>query len=69
MSPASKRGDLPVFTASGAIPFAPTIESALRAPNTDTMSGGTYAQQGLPALVKGEENTRDIWEIPETPAR
>ncbi|KAF1830058.1 Arginase/deacetylase [Decorospora gaudefroyi] len=55
MSPASKRGGLPVFTANGAIPFASS-------PN------GVFGQQGAAAQVR-EEEAKDIWEVPDTPAR
>ncbi|KAH7062944.1 putative HOS3-like histone deacetylase-like protein [Paraphoma chrysanthemicola] len=54
MSPASKRQDLPVFSANGMIPFAPTVP---------------VGHQSAPAEVKNEENRQDLWEIPETPAR
>lgn len=50
MSPASRKQDLPVFTASSAIPFAPI---------TDVVGQG----------VKKEDKEKDIWEVPETPAR
>ncbi|KAF2824171.1 Arginase/deacetylase [Ophiobolus disseminans] len=53
MSPASKRQDLPVFTASSAIPFA---------------SSSAAAATGF-ASVKKEEHGDDLWDIPETPAR
>lgn len=53
MSPATRRQDLPVFTANGAIPFAPM----------------SSAMGGVGTNVKKEENGDDLWEIPETPAR
>ncbi|KAF2029730.1 Arginase/deacetylase [Setomelanomma holmii] len=54
MSPASKRQDLPTFSANGMIPFAPTSNAG---------------HQGGPATVKDENNRQDLWEIPDTPAR
>jgi histone deacetylase HOS3 len=60
MSPASKRQDLPVFTANGQIPFAPSPR-----PSTVSESGN----QGLSARVKKEDYQQDLWEVPDTPAR
>ncbi|KAF1940436.1 putative HOS3-like histone deacetylase [Clathrospora elynae] len=62
MSPASKRGDLPVFSANGVIPFASSPDLRM-----DSGSG----QDGAAAEVKKEEEKRfqDIWEVPDTPAR
>jgi histone deacetylase HOS3 len=60
MSPPSKRQDLPIFTANGLIPFAPS-------PNPPTTAG--YGHQGVPAAVKKEDNQQDIWDVPDTPAR
>jgi histone deacetylase HOS3 len=61
MSPASKKQDLPVFSANGVIPFAShTI------PSSTTSSVLGY--QCVSTDVK-EESSQDIWEIPETPAR
>lgn len=54
MSPASRKQDLPVFTANGAIPFAPRLHAS---------------QQGTLPNMKKESNARDMWEIPDTPAR
>jgi histone deacetylase HOS3 len=54
MSPASKRPDLPVFSANGMIPFAPTSQAG---------------HQGASAEVKNEEHRQDLWDIPDTPAR
>ncbi|KAJ4332875.1 histone deacetylase [Ascochyta clinopodiicola] len=54
MSPARKQ-DLPVFTANSTIPFA--------------VSGPAPASQhSAPADVKAEDY-KDVWEVPETPAR
>jgi histone deacetylase HOS3 len=61
MSPASRKQDLPVFTANGAIPFAPTASSVLH--------GVVSGQQGARAVVKKEEKGQDLWEVPDTPAR
>jgi histone deacetylase HOS3 len=60
MSPPSKRQDLPIFTANGLIPFAPSPN-----PFTAVESG----HQGVPAAVKEEDNQQDIWDVPDTPAR
>jgi histone deacetylase HOS3 len=60
MSPASKRQDLPIFTANGLIPFAPS-------PNPSTVAGSGH--QDLSARVKKEDNQQDIWDVPDTPAR
>lgn len=61
MSPASKRQDLPVFTASGMIPFAPNPNGAA---GTGAVAGATPSQQNVP---KKQEDDVDIWEVPETP--
>jgi histone deacetylase HOS3 len=61
MSPASRRQDLPVFSANGAIPFAPMASSIL--------PGAASGQQGAPAVVKKEDKVHDLWEVPDTPAR
>jgi histone deacetylase HOS3 len=55
--PAVKRMDLPVFSASGVIPFASQAEA----------EGSMSAQQSVGA--EGKKSDRDIWEIPDTPAR
>jgi histone deacetylase HOS3 len=60
MSPASKRQDLPIFTANGLIPFAPS-------PNPSTAAGS--GQQGASTGVKKEDYQQDIWDVPDTPAR
>ncbi|KAF1960735.1 Arginase/deacetylase [Byssothecium circinans] len=62
MSAAGKRGDLPVFSANGVIPFASNI--------TGGASTGNSALAPEPK-VKEEEKTKygDIWEVPDTPAR
>ncbi|ORY01744.1 putative HOS3-like histone deacetylase [Clohesyomyces aquaticus] len=54
MTPSSKRQDLPVFTANGVIPFASNPNAA-----GNTVRGGE--------AKKNEE--KDVWEVPETPAR
>lgn len=61
MSPASRKQDLPVFTAKSAIPFAPISDVVGQ--------GGAAGQQGAPAGLKKEEKAQDIWEVPDTPAR
>ena len=55
MSPPSKRGDLPVFSANGKIPFASNV------------SASGHTATGI--QPKMEENAKDIWEVPDTPAR
>ncbi|KAF2675991.1 Arginase/deacetylase [Lentithecium fluviatile CBS 122367] len=63
VSAAGKRADLPVFTANGVIPFAP-------APNVAVPNGQPNMVAGSDATrVKEEESRKDIWEVPETPAR
>ncbi|KAK3390330.1 hypothetical protein B0H63DRAFT_389942 [Podospora didyma] len=56
---AMRRGDLPVFTATSAIPFA------MRPPRP--------ASRGLngmgPVKVEGEKMDDDVWQIPETPEK
>ncbi|KAF2662574.1 Arginase/deacetylase [Lophiostoma macrostomum CBS 122681] len=65
VSPASKRQDLPVFTANGMIPFASN-------PNTASTANGTSQpaeHQVLGATTKPKVDSKnDIWEV-ETPAR
>ncbi|CAO2652703.1 Nn.00g021140.m01.CDS01 [Neocucurbitaria sp. VM-36] len=58
MSPASRKQDLPVFSANGMIPFAPNPSAA-----------SNPGQQGAPADVKKEGRLQDLWDIPDTPAR
>lgn len=60
MSPPSKRADLPVFTSDGAIPFASNSNGDMNAPARPEDAG---------AELKKEGNGRDIWDIPDTPAR
>ncbi|KAF2464440.1 Arginase/deacetylase [Lindgomyces ingoldianus] len=57
----SKRQDLPVFTANGAIPFAPN-------PNVASVP---MSQHNTGDTIKSREGEKemDIWEVPETPAR
>jgi histone deacetylase HOS3 len=57
MSPASRRQDLPVFSAGGMIPFAS---------NSNITSAG---HQPAPTHVKVEEKRHDLWEVPDTPQR
>ena len=59
MSPPSKRADLPVFTANGAIPFASGSNES------ENASRPEYPGVG----IKNEEKVRDMWEVPDTPAR
>ncbi|CAN9301147.1 unnamed protein product [Alternaria alternata] len=59
MSPPSKRADLPVFTANGAIPFASGSN------DLENASRPEYPGVG----IKNEEKVRDMWEVPDTPAR
>lgn len=53
-----KRGDLPVFTSTGAIPFGTSNFEVL----------GSQTQR---TAVKAEDEKKDIdmWEVPETPDR
>jgi histone deacetylase HOS3 len=57
MSPASKRQDLPVFSAGGIIPFAS---------NSNVNPGG---YQAAPTKAKDEEHQHNLWEIPDVPQR
>lgn len=66
MSPASKRQDLPVFTANGMIPFA-SNSNAVSASH-GTTSSMLAGQQAAVLDVKQEEKVQDIWEVPDTPA-
>jgi histone deacetylase HOS3 len=59
MSPSSKKGDLPVFTANGAIPFA----------SNSNETTNTFRPEHTGVEVKKEGSMRDIWEVPDTPAR
>ena len=61
MSPASKRSDLPVFTANGAIPFAPNHSAAT--------VGAAAGHQGASTDMEKERNWQEIWDIPDTPGR
>jgi histone deacetylase HOS3 len=65
MTPASKRQDLPVFTANGAIPFAPNPNPAGNAPAPFNHQSAGAA----PPKIKLENESADIWDVPETPAR
>ena len=69
MSPASRKQDLPVFSANGMIPFAQNPNSATM--NPGAMSGFVPGQQGGAADVKKEEEQKveNIWEVPDTPGR
>lgn len=62
-SPAGKRQGLPVFTPNGVIPFAPNPNGAVTGPTT-TSSG-----QNTQGISKIKQEIKDIWEIPDTPAR
>jgi histone deacetylase HOS3 len=63
---AMKRGDLPVFTSTGAIPFGINGNKAAPsgpvgdAPSINGINGPANAQQKLPP---------SIWDVPDTPAR
>ncbi|KAF2243076.1 Arginase/deacetylase [Trematosphaeria pertusa] len=63
MSPSTKRQDLPVFTANGMIPFASNPAAATSA------SGTVSAEMRNGDSVKSEEKAKDIWDVPDTPAR
>ena len=56
ISSAGTRGTLPVFTSSGAIPFAPPSNN------------NAFAPQNYKVKTEEEEG-KDLWEVPETPAR
>ncbi|KAF2877288.1 hypothetical protein BDV95DRAFT_601697 [Massariosphaeria phaeospora] len=65
LSPASKRSDLPVFSANGPIPFAPnpaTASNSSLAPHTQSTASDT----SMPTI---ESESEDIWEVPDTPTR
>lgn len=64
MSPASKRQDLPVFTANGMIPFA-SNNNAPRA----SLGAASTSSPGQAVDIKKEDKLKDIWEVPDTPAR
>ncbi|KAI8938355.1 hypothetical protein NX059_004250 [Plenodomus lindquistii] len=64
LSPATRRENLPVFTASGAIPFAPSP------PGTQSISAAFETApepQRTAAINKPDEKYKDIWEVPDTP--
>ena len=73
MSPGMKqRADPPIFTANGMIPFASNPNQAslsLAQPavqKSDQVSGGgEEARKGLEI----NEDEKDVWEVPDTPAR
>jgi histone deacetylase HOS3 len=67
MSAAGKRADLPVFTADGVIPFALNPNGA--APNGLQGVGAAVDDSRDASKVKVEEKRKDIWEVPDTPAR
>lgn len=54
--PASSRGNLPVFSSTGYIPFAP-------------MSGGLQVEQAHEHQKKEEKENTSVWDVPETPAK
>ena len=68
LSPASKRHDLPVFTAHGTIPFGSQANPVTS--TSGTTLGSSLGQQGAGGEMhtKTEERTRDVWEVPDTPA-
>lgn len=65
-----KRGDLPVFTSTGAIPFGvrPDFHAG---PNSNNFEKQELSPSSLPAdnvqMTSEEDAHFDIWEIPETP--
>jgi histone deacetylase HOS3 len=67
VSAAGKRSDLPVFSANGVIPFAPN--QTVAAPSAQQGFGpGLDSNSGMDSM-KIEKEDKDIWEVPETPAR
>ncbi|OCL09834.1 Arginase/deacetylase [Glonium stellatum] len=78
MSPGMKqRADLPVFTANGIIPFAPNPNQAslslaqqIDQKSDQVFGDGDEIGKGLEkGLEVKKEDEKDIWEVPETPAR
>lgn len=65
-SAAGKRADLPVFTANGVIPFAPNPNVA--APSAQQSVGSGLECGSGTGKLKADEEEKDIWEVPETPA-
>lgn len=66
LSPACRKGSLPVFTAHGIIPFA---SSASRTQEAHAGLHSAFGQQGAAPAVKHEDKSQDLWEVPDTPAR
>lgn len=60
LSPASRKEDLPIFTADGVIPFAANTQSI-----GATLDVGNQAVQSTKVE---DEAAKDLWEVPETPA-
>jgi histone deacetylase HOS3 len=69
MSPAGKRGDLPVFSANGTIPFASTLEGTLQGSGAGITPASMLGQQGAVVQAEQEKKFQDMWEVPDTPAR
>ncbi|KAF2850567.1 putative HOS3-like histone deacetylase-like protein, partial [Plenodomus tracheiphilus IPT5] len=66
LSPAMRKEKLPVFTANGVIPFA---ASSSETQNIGAALGSARGQQGAASAIKPEGKHKDIWEVPDTPAR
>jgi len=66
VSAAGKRADLPVFTANGVIPFATNPNNA--APSGQ-QSVGAEVDAVFGANDKVDPKGKDVWEVPDTPAR
>jgi histone deacetylase HOS3 len=69
MSPASKKGDLPVFSANGTIPFASNLDATLQGPDAGIALGPMLGQQDVVVQAEQEKKFQDMWEVPDTPAR
>lgn len=66
LSPATRKEDLPVFSANGIIPFA---ESPSATQKSGAGSRDGRGQQGAGPAIKDEERCKDVWEVRDTPAR
>lgn len=64
---AGNRAELPVFTANGVIPFAPNHSAAV--PSAQQEQGREVVNGSGMGEVVAKGKGKDLWEVPDTPAR
>jgi histone deacetylase HOS3 len=65
--PPVKRQNLPVFTPDGVIPFAHAFSPGLATPSDDVAS--LPLRNNADLSIDPEDDKKNIWEVPDTPAR